>query len=90
MLTMSAPPEKSEASQIEPSSNAVSIQKPVEINCTVTLDEKRGFFHDVDGGARGWACVLGAWLIQFSMLGTVMAFGSYQTFYQNHWLPVSG
>jgi hypothetical protein len=32
---------------------------------------------------------VGAWLIQFSMLGAVLAFGSYQTFYQDLWLPVS-
>ncbi|KAK8104506.1 uncharacterized protein PG998_011539 [Apiospora kogelbergensis] len=46
-----------------------------------------GFFRDVDGGLRGWCAVLGSWLFQFSMIGTLTAFGSYQTFYQAHWLP---
>lgn len=81
---MSALPEKSEAPRTEPSSNEASIQQVADV-----APEKRGFFHDVDGGARGWASVAGAWLIQFSMLGAVMAFGSYQTFYQDEWLTVS-
>ena len=48
------------------------------------------FFHGVDGGARGWSAVLGAWLFQFAMVGTVSAFGSFQTFYEDQWLKVSG
>lgn len=86
---MSASLEKSEVSRTEPSSNAASIQPPAEVVPVTIPIEKRGYFHNVDGGARGWASVLGAWLIQFSMLGAVMGFGSYQTFYQDRWLPVS-
>lgn len=44
------------------------------------------FFHNIDGGARGWSAVLGAWLFQFSMVGAVSSFGSYQTFYEDQWL----
>ena len=47
------------------------------------------FFHNIDGGARGWSAVLGAWLFQFSMVGAITAFGSYQTFYEDQWLNVS-
>ncbi|KAK8000579.1 MFS general substrate transporter [Apiospora arundinis] len=49
--------------------------------------ERHGLFHGVDGGLRGWCAVLGSWLFQFSMIGTLTAFGSYQTFYQSAWLP---
>ncbi|KAH8693158.1 major facilitator superfamily domain-containing protein [Talaromyces proteolyticus] len=45
-----------------------------------------GFFHNIDGGIKGWSAVLGAWLFQFSMVGAVTAFGSYQTFYEATWL----
>jgi hypothetical protein len=48
-----------------------------------------GFFHNIDGGVRGWSAVLGAWLFQFSMVGVITAFGSYQTFYEDQWLNVS-
>ncbi|KAK6199094.1 mannose-1-phosphate guanyltransferase [Pestalotiopsis sp. IQ-011] len=91
---MSVPPEKSESPRIEPSSNAEPIQQPVGVALATTATkantnvEKHGIFHNVDGGGRGWASVMGAWLIQFSMLGAVLSFGSYQTFYQNQWLPL--
>lgn len=49
-----------------------------------------GLFANVDGGLRGWSAVLGAWLFQFSMVGAISAFGSYQTFYEDQWLKVSG
>lgn len=48
-----------------------------------------GFFHNIDGGVRGWSAVLGAWLFQFAMVGAITAFGSYQTFYEDQWLNVS-
>lgn len=93
---MSVPPEESEASRTEPSSNTEPIYQqlvgvaPTTIAMTKSKNmEKRGFFHSVDGGGRGWASVMGAWLIQFSMLGAVLSFGSYQTFYQDQWLSVS-
>lgn len=47
------------------------------------------FLHDVDGGLQGWCAVLGSWLLQFSMIGTIVAFGSYQTFYEQRWLKAS-
>ncbi|ETS76547.1 hypothetical protein PFICI_11934 [Pestalotiopsis fici W106-1] len=92
---MSASPEKSELSRAEPSSNATPFQRPISVApvtaapVTKASVEMGGFFHNVDGGGRGWASVLGAWMIQFSMLGAVLSFGSYQTFYQDQWLPVS-
>ncbi|KAM0812785.1 putative Major facilitator superfamily (MFS) profile domain-containing protein [Seiridium cardinale] len=45
-----------------------------------------GLFHNIDGGPRGWSTVLGSWLFQFSMIGTITAFGSYQSFYEDPWL----
>ena len=47
-----------------------------------------GLFHDIDGGLRGWATVTGCWLFQFAVIGTITAFGSYQSFYQEEWLKV--
>lgn len=93
---MSVPPEESEASRTEPSSNTEPIYQQLVGVAPTTIAtkesknmEKRGFLHNVDGGGRGWASVMGAWLIQFSMLGAVLSFGSYQTFYQDQWLSVS-
>ncbi|PVH94306.1 MFS general substrate transporter [Periconia macrospinosa] len=51
-----------------------------------TTPTKKVFFDDIDGGLRGWSAVVGAWLIQFAMVGAVSAFGSFQTFYEQTWL----
>lgn len=48
-----------------------------------------GPIHETDGGLRGWATLTGCWLFQFSMVGTITAFGSYQSFYEEEWLQVS-
>ncbi|KAF2135753.1 uncharacterized protein K452DRAFT_292977 [Aplosporella prunicola CBS 121167] len=58
-------------------------QHEVEI---LSAPKSGSFFHNVDGGLRGWSAVLGAWLFQFSMVGAISAFGSYQTFYEDQWL----
>ena len=89
ILTMLAPPETSGTCPTDHSSNQALTEKSIKVVSVTKLVEKPRFFHNIDGGARGWASVVGAWLIQFSMLGAVLAFGSYQTFYQDLWLPVS-
>ncbi|TFK31703.1 major facilitator superfamily domain-containing protein [Crucibulum laeve] len=45
-----------------------------------TADEAKGTIPE-DGGFRGWMTVVGSWLILFSTLGYIYAFGVYQDYY---------
>jgi hypothetical protein len=82
-------------SEQPPSSAKSHVESDEQHNDEMAYDQSvksvssKRFLDNIDGGLRGWLTVLGAWLFQFSMVGAVTAFGSYQTFYESDWLNVS-